>query len=145
MRKIALSLIILMSAGLIASAKDTYAHDASVLPAPAQNTLKNNFKAKVSVVKIEKDFGRISEYEVILNDGTEVTFDTKGNWKDVETSADKSVPNEFVLQPIRDYVKKTHSGTRIVGIERERNGFEVTLNNGIDMKFDKNGNFLKYD
>jgi hypothetical protein len=42
-------------------------------------------------------------------------------------------------------VKKTHSGTRIVGIERERNGFEVTLNNGIDMKFDKNGNFLKYD
>lgn len=66
-------------------------------------------------------------------------------WKDVETSADKSVPNEFVLQPIRDYVKKTHSGTKIVGIERERNGFEVTLNNGIDMKFDKNGNFLKYD
>lgn len=55
MRKIALSLIILMSAGLIASAKDTYAHDASVLPAPAQNTLKNNFKAKVSVVKIDKD------------------------------------------------------------------------------------------
>lgn len=138
-----LALVIGVTAGV--SARDNYAHDASVLPKAAQTILTQYTKAKVSLVKIEKDFGRVSEYEVILDDGTEVTFDKNGNWENVEVNVNKSVPAGFVPKSISDYVKKNQKGARIVGIEKDRNGYEVELSNGIDMKFDKNGNFLRFD
>lgn len=128
-----------------ASAKGSYSHDASVLPEAARTTIANNCKAKVSVVKIDKDFGRISEYEVILNDGTEISFDTKGNWKNVETNKEKSVPSAFVPEGVRKYVAANHKGQRVVGIEKEHKGYDVELSNGIDMKFSLDGQFLRYD
>lgn len=127
------------------SARDTYAHDASVLPQAARTTIANNFKAKVSVVKIDKTLGHIKEYEVVLTDGNEISFDNKGNWENVETSNTTSVPNGFVPEAIRKYVAKNQKGARIVGIERERNGYDVELSNGIDMKFNNAGQFLRYD
>ncbi len=145
MKRILMILAIVLGVVAGASAKDTYAHDASVLPKAAQTELAKNFKAKVSLVKIDKDFGRISEYEVILDDGTEVTFDKNGNWENVEVNNSKSVPSAYVPKAIADYVKKNQNGARIVGIEKERNGYEVELSNGVDMKFDKAGNFLRYD
>ena len=120
-----------------ACARDTYAHDASVLPKAAQTVIANNFKSKVSVVKIDKDFGRVSEYEVILSE--------LNNWDNVETSNTSSVPKAFIPQGIRDFVSKNHSGARIVGIDKERSGYDVELSNGIEMKFNKAGQFLRYD
>ena len=145
MKKIAFLLLIIAGAVTAANAKDVYAHDASVLPVAARTTISNNFKAKVSVVKIEKDFGRANEYEVTLSDGTEISFDRAGNWENVETNKNKSVPATMIPKNIRDYVAKNHSGTRIVGIEKDRNGYEVELSNGIDIKFTKTGEFKKYD
>ena len=87
----------------------------------------------------------ISEYEVILADGSEITFDKSGNWKDVEMPAGKSVPDYFIPKAIKDYVSKNNKGQKIVGIEKERSSYEVQLNNGIEMKFDRAGNFLRYD
>lgn len=136
--------LLIVSTGLM-SAKDIYAHDASVLPKAAQTVIANNFKAKVSLVKIDKDFGRVSEYEVILNDGTEISFDRDGNWDNVEVNNSKSVPASMVPQAIRAFVKAQHSGQRIVGIDKERRGYDIELSNGIEMKFNKEGKFLKYD
>lgn len=134
-----------MGLSSVAFAGDKYAHDASVLPKAAQTVLAKNFKSKVSVVKIDKDFGRISEYEVVMTDGTEITFDRDGNWKDVEVNVSKSVPDAFVPASVSKYVKTAQSGQRIVGIEKGRSGYEIELSNGVEMKFDKEGNFLKYD
>ena len=145
MKKILLMLGLILGISAVASAKDTYAHDDSVLPQAARTTIANNFKAKVSVVKIDKDFGRISEYEVILTDGTEISFDLNGNWENVETNKSKAVPSGFIPKAISDYVAKNQPGTRIVGIDKERNGYEIELSNGVDIKFNKDGQFIKYD
>lgn len=144
MKKILLALMLAITFGGTSMA-DTYAHDDSVLPPAAKSVIKNNFKSAVSVVKIDKEFGRISEYDVVLNDGSEISFDSKGNWKDVEVNRSKSVPSAFVLQPIREYVKKNHPGQNIVGIEKGRNKIEVSLSNGIEIKFNEAGKFIKYD
>ncbi|MDE6272160.1 MAG: PepSY-like domain-containing protein [Muribaculaceae bacterium] len=144
MKKLLLTLILAVTFGGVAFA-DTYSHSDAVLPEAAKSVIKKNFKADVSVVKIDKNLGRVSEYEVILKDGSEVTFDSKGNWKDVEVAADKSVPSSFLLKPIQEYVKKNHPGQNIVGVEKEHNKIEVTLANGVEMKFDAAGKFLKYD
>lgn len=145
MKKFLLLIAIVIGVSTAAMAKDIYGHDASVLPEAARTTIANNCKAEVSVVKIEKDFGRISEYEVVLTDGTEITFDRNGNWKDVETNKAASVPAGFIPQAISDFVAKNHQGTNIVGIDKERYGYEVELSNGVDIKFDKNGRFMRYD
>ena len=145
MKKILLMLGLVLGITAAASARDTYAHDDSVLPEAARTTIANNFKSKVSVVKIDKDFGRVSEYEVILTDGTEISFDRNGNWENVETNKSKSVPSGFIPKTISDYVSKNQPGTRIVGIEKERSGYEVELSNGVDIKFNKDGKFVRYD
>ncbi len=145
MKKIILMLMAVLGLSATAMARDTYAHDASVLPQSAQTMLSSNFKAKVSVVKIDKTLGRIDDYEVILTDGTEISFDRNGNWDNVETSNAKSVPAGLVPEIIRNYVSRNHSGVHIVGIDKEHHGYDVELSDGIDMKFDKDGRFLRYD
>jgi len=145
MKRLLLSLALAVAVVLGVSASGKYAHDASVLPEAARATIAANFKAKVSVVKIDKDFGRISEYEVVLSDGTEIDFDRAGNWKNVETNRSVSVPSGFVAEPIKDFVKAKHPGTKIVGVEKKRGGYEIDLSNGIDIKFDTEGRFKKYD
>lgn len=145
MKKILLMIVAVIAVALGAQARDDYSRDPAVLPEAARTVLKSNFKAKVSVIKIDKDFGRVSDYEVTLTDGTEIKFDSKGNWKEVEVAIDKTVPKAFVPAEAAAYVKANQPKARVIGIEKERNGYEVTLNNGVDIKFDKAGKFVKFD
>ena len=124
---------------------DEYAHDASVLPPAAQSILKKDFGSKVSVVKIDKTLGKVKEYEVVLMDGTEVSFDRAGNFKSVEVNRSQSVPKSVVNKNVARFVKDRHSGTNIVSYEVDRRGIEVELSNGIDIRFDKQGNFVRYE
>lgn len=144
MKKI-LFVLLAAVAAISVSAKDTISHDPAILPEAARTVIKNNYKADISFIKIDKDWGRISDYEVILTDGSEVKFDSKGNWEEVESRRNGSVPDFFVLKPIRDFVAKNHPGQKVVGIDKERKGYDVTLTNGIDIEFDSQGNFKRYD
>lgn len=127
------------------SARDTYSHDIKDLPVAAQTIIKNNFKADVSHIKIEKEWGSVSEYDVVLTDGSEITFDSKGNWKDIEVGRNQSVPAKLVPDAIANYVKQNQKKANITGIEKKRSGYEVELSNGVEMKFDLAGKFLRYD
>lgn len=145
LKKILLTMIALAGITATAVAKDTYAHDGSVLPKAAQTVLANNFNAKVNLVKIDKELGRVSDYEVILTDGTEITFDKNGNWDNVEIGLKGTIPSYFIPKAISSYVKKNQPGQKIVGIDKERSGYDVELANGVEIKFNKDGNFIKYD
>lgn len=144
MKKLLL-LVIAVLGFTMANARDTYSHDIKDLPSAAQTILKNNFKAGVSHIKIDKDFGRVKEYDVVLTNGAEISFDHDGNWKDIEMSSNESVPAKFILAPIAQYVKNNHKGAKITGIEKNRSGYEVEISGGIDIKFNSKGEFLKYD
>lgn len=144
-KKLLFLIIAVLGVSTAAMAKGSYAHDASVLPQAAQSVLANNFKAKVSLVKVDKDFGRVSEYEVILTDGTEITFDRNGNWDEIEVSRNGIIPKTFIPDAISGYVAKNQPGQKIVGIDKSRKGYEIELANGVEMKFDTQGQFVKYD
>lgn len=145
MKRLLISASILALSAAALSAKDIYTHDTSILPPAAKTLISNNFNSKVSVIKVDKDFGRISEYEVILTDGTEITFDRGGNWENIETAPGKAVPSNIVLPHIRDYVKTKQPGARIIGIEKDGSAYDVDLSNGVDIKFSAQGNYLRYD
>ena len=145
MKKLLMVLFVMLCFGGAVACADTYAHDDSVLPTAAKTVIKKNFKSTVSVVKIDKDFGMVSEYEVVLTDGTEINFDSKGNWKEVEVGYNAAVPAAFIPQGVSNFIKANQQGTRVVGIEKKRGGYDVKLSNGVEMKFNSAGQFIKYD
>lgn len=139
-------LIMALTAGVLsAPAHDKYSHNATTLPAAAQVAIKNHFKSEVSHIKIEKDWGRVSEYDVVLTDGSEITFDRNGNWKAVEVRRNASVPSAFIPSTIANYIKQNQKNVAIIGIEKKKAGYEVELSNGIDMIFNSKGKFMRYD
>ncbi|MBE6304542.1 MAG: hypothetical protein E7082_01280 [Bacteroidales bacterium] len=145
MKKIVLAIIVALGIGQSADARDRYERTDESLPQAAKLTLQKHFKAKVALVKIEKTIGTIQEYEVILTDGTDISFDAKGNWDSVETPINKVVPSKLIPKPIVDYVTANYKKAGIVSIDKENYGYDVELSNGIEMKFDKAGNFKRFD
>lgn len=143
MKKLLMSLALIAGVTLGAAARDEYSYDASVLPENAQTTISNNFSSDVSVIKIDRTLGVVSEYEVTLADGTEISFDRHGDWESVETNTAQPVPASIVLKPISDYVKANYSGAKIVSVERDRRGIEVDLSNGTDLHFTHSGKFIR--
>lgn len=140
-----LSIIAMLTIVFAASARDTYSRNVKDLPQKAQTSLTKNFKSQVSVIKLDKKLNHISEYEVVLNDGSEITFDNKGNWKEVEVNKTSNVPAAYIPSPIAKYVNQNYKHARIIGIEKDNKGYEVQLSNDQDLKFDRQGNFLRID
>lgn len=143
LHKIALALA--MVAALTACEKETTSQDATNLPAKAQDLISQNFSSGISLVKTETNtFGK-KEYDVILTDGSSISFNSSGEWEEIETPNNLAVPEGLVPTAIANYVRAKHAGTSIVGIDIEKKGFEVNLSNGVKIDFDKAGNFIKYD
>ena len=106
------------------------------LPAAAQSFLKSHFPSQ-AVTFASEDRGLISkEYEVLLSDGAKVDFDSDGEWTDVECKLSR-VPDAIVPKPITEYVAKSFPQVKILKIERDRRGYELSLSNGLDIDFDK--------
>lgn len=141
-----LLLIVALIAGIFTiSARGNYSREIGTLPPAAQTLIKTHFKADVNHIKIDKDLGVITKYDVVLNDGSEITFDKGGNWKEIEVRKGSSVPDAFVPADMKSYIKQNQKGSAIIGIEKKRNGYEVELANGVEMKFDSKGQFVRYD
>lgn len=144
MKKLFLFLAIVIGVAS-ASAKNNYSRDVNILPAEAQTILKDNFKAKVSHIKIGKDFGHIREYDVVMTDGSEISFDKHGNWKEVEVAPSSAVPSDLIPNPIITFVRENQSKAKVTSIEKKNYGYEVELSNGKDVRFTEKGKFIRYD
>lgn len=130
--------------GLSACTSENVTHDATVIPKNARDIISQNFTSAISVVKEEKSMGSVSEYEVTLTDGTDISFNANGDWKSVETPVSRAVPEGLIPTAISRYVKEKHAGAYIDGIEKNKKGYEVDLSNGVDIQFDSSGNFVSY-
>lgn len=144
MKKLMLILTVIFGV-MTAGARNNYSHDINILPEAAKIMLSENFKSGVSHIKVGKEFGHIRKYEVIMTDGSEISFDKHGNWKDVEVSSNASVPTAFILSPISNFVKANQGKAKVTGIEKKSYGYEVELSNGVDVRFTEKGKFIRYD
>ncbi|MDE6380450.1 MAG: PepSY-like domain-containing protein [Muribaculaceae bacterium] len=144
MKKLIFILAVLFGV-MTASARDNYSHDVNILPEKAQTAISQNFKADVSHIKIGKEFGKIRKYSVVLTDGSEISFDKHGIWKDVEVSNAASVPSGIIPTPIARFIKDNQSKAYVTGIEKKAYGYEVELSNGVDVIFTEKGKFIRYD
>ena len=100
-------------------------------------------KANVLMVNAEWD-----EYEVRLSDGTQIEFTRKPEWKKIDcehSTTYPSVPAELVPDQISNYVKTSFTNQNIVKIEKKRRGWEIELNNELEIGFNKNFVVTKFD
>ena len=113
------------------------------LPAEAKAFLKDHFKSGFHHA-IKEVANRKVTYDVVLNDNTEIGFTEAGRWKEVDGKG-KGIPSTFLQPQIIDYIKQTYPGQPITGIELDDLGYEVSLGNGMDLKFNVRGVFVKVD
>ena len=118
------------------------------LPTVSTEFLNEHFK-DVRIVSVKKETEALTgvEYDVVLGNGIDITFDAKGEWKEVEARIDTNPlsTTSFILTPIVDYVDTQFPEAAINGIEKEKTGFDVELTNGLDLKFDLEGNYIRLD
>ncbi|MDO4228546.1 MAG: PepSY-like domain-containing protein [Capnocytophaga sp.] len=115
------------------------------LPAKAQSFVKEHFSVQeISGVYEDVEHLQQKEYSVYFNDGTEIEFFSNGDWEEVK-SRKGQVPDKIVPTEIAQYVKKQYSQTQIKDIKKKRIGYEVELSNGLDLEFNKKGQFLRID
>ena len=110
------------------------------LPQKAQQFINKHFSS-VGFLSAKQDDG---EYEVMLKDGTKIEFTLQGDWKDVDCHV-RAVPVALVPAGIAQYVKTNFPNNIITKIEKKYNGYDIELENDLELKFDKNGNFLYAD
>lgn len=115
------------------------------LPRAAQEFVKKYYDVKsVFHVIMEDEFFSEKEYKVALTDGTELEFDSKGNWKEVDAEL-QAVPEDIIPRNVREYVNKSFPNNKIVQLSRSSRKYEVELTSGIDLDFDRNGKFIRID
>ena len=102
------------------------------LPQTAQTLLKTHFADKVPLV-ITVDW---DDYKVMYQSGEKVEFDKKGNWKDLDCKV-SAVPTALIPEQIKAHVKATFPGTTIIKLDRDRRGYDVKLNNGLELEYNK--------
>ena len=142
MKKILSLLVLAIVAVQFSWAADVITKDMNQLPLPARNFIK----PEVSHIKIDKEMLEATKYEVLLTDGTEIEFDSKGNWEEVSARKGQVIPASIVPNFAVDYLKAHNFAAEgVTKVERDRKGYEVELSTGVSFKFDKKGKFVKAD
>lgn len=141
MKKLLIILLLAIGAVTHVSAFDKYTLDRNNLPEAAREFLNEHFpKAKVSMIKVDKHLLKKTDYDVKLVNGTKIEFNNAGKWTSVDCKT-REVPQKIILKPIRNYISKNFPQTFVTSIKKKSSGYEVELNDGIELKFNLLGGF----
>lgn len=150
MKKITATLLAIVATAATAFAASLYAisEDRPIsydeLPAEAKTFIENYFaNDEVSHIIFDRDVISV-DYNVTLTSGTKLEFNSRGEWKEVDTR-NSIVPNAIIPQAIAEYVKKNYPNREITEIKRDHTYIEVTLKGGLELTFNKNYKVVDVD
>ena len=110
------------------------------LPQAAQTLLKQYFADKVPLI-VTMDW---NDYTVMYDSGEKVEFDKQGNWKDFDCRT-SHVPSASIPEQIKTHIRATFPGTTIIKLDRNRRGYEVKLNNGLEVEYNRTFQVIDID
>ena len=115
--------------------------DPATLPAEIQTAVKTWYP-DATVTFAEADW---DSYEVALSNGAEIDFRKTGDWKQIECMA--GVPAAAVPEKIAAEIAKKIPDVPVVKIEKEYRGYEVKLQNRMELYFNEKGKLVgqKFD
>ena len=144
MRFLLIAICCMFSCCIEANAKGDKPISVNALPAKAQTVLRQHFgNQKVALATMESGIASKS-YDVVLQNGTKLEFDKKGNLTEVDCKQG-IVPAPLVPQAIRNYLKVNYPGLTVKKLEKDKSEYEVELSNGLDLTFDKHFQLVDID
>lgn len=115
------------------------------LPETVTSFVQQSFPGS-NITYAEKDLELTGyKYDVVLADGTRIEFDTDDVWDKIECPLTNPVPTALIPAPIVTYLQTNYPDAMVLKIDKERNGYEVELANGLEMKFNKQGVLTEMD
>lgn len=144
MKRIILCLLSLIALSGTASADNSRVISADKLPAEAKKFIQTHFEKDKILIVTEENVLMFKEFEVRFEDGTEVTFDNAGKWKEVESRRGE-VKASIVPAKIADFVRERFPAQQIKEIDRDSRQYEVKLSGGGELTFDSDFNLVDYD
>ena len=140
MKKVLILLFAVFALSFSAKADHDQVITFNQLPTNAQSTLKQYFADRVPlIVTVDWD-----DYTIRYESGEKVEFDKQGNWKDIECKT-SHVPSALIPERIKSHVQSTFPGTMILKLERSRRGYEIKLNNGYDIEYNRDFQVIDID
>ena len=144
LRILMIAICYMVSCNMVANAGNNKPISVNALPAKVQTLLSQHFNGqKVILATIESSVVSRS-YDVVLQNGTKMEFDKKGNLKEIDCKQG-IVPALLIPQAIKNYVKDNYAGKSVKKIEINKNEYEVELTNGLDLTFNKHFQLIDID
>ena len=118
------------------------------LPENAQKFTRKYFSAddplyRHAYVTYDSEFFD-SSYTVVFTNGDGLEFNKEGEWKDFDCQQ-CVVPEEIIPDVIKTYLSENMAGQQVKKIEKNRKSYEIGLSNGLELKFDLEGNLIEID
>lgn len=145
MKKAVATLIILLICGTSLRAEASHRIVTfEELPEKAQTFVHAYFNGlTINFVRMEIEVTK-TEYTVRFENGMEIEFNSNGDWDEVESHSE-CLPMGFLQKEILDFLNQNHPNICLHEVARSRYKIEVELSNGLELIFNKDGEFLRYD
>ena len=115
------------------------------LPAPIQTFVQQYFPGQ-TITFAQKDLELTGwKYEIFLADGTHIDFDTDDMWDKIECPLTNPIPTAIIPPPVATTIQANYPDAMITKIDKELNGYEVDLANGLELKFNNQGAIVDMD
>lgn len=118
----------------------------SGLPEAARDFITTHF-ADQTVTRVVKDTEGATDYDVNLDNGFNLEFNSKGAWTEIEGYG-VEIP-ETILDEIPagivTYVETNHSTQAITMLDLNKNSYEIKVTGGVEIIFSLTGEFVRYD
>ena len=115
----------------------------SELPAEMKAYISTHFPSN-TILQVVKDVdGLTKTYDVLLSERISLEFNRQKEIIDIDSEI--ALPNSVIPEQIRQYVTANYPSNVITDWELDDRNQQVQLNNGLDLKFNMNGDFLRID
>jgi len=118
------------------------------LPEAAQELIQKVYVTTSSVSFVIMEVDNFSkEYKVHMNDQSKLKFDRNGKLRKAESySSNDPLPAALIPEAINKYIAANYGPKSfVVEYECDSRYIDIELNSGIDLEFDKEGNFLRIE
>ena len=114
------------------------------VPEPAKAIVSTHFDiTQVAYVLFDKGIFE-DEYEIRFNDGRTIEFNQAGELLKVDCKLTE-VPSALIPEAVQAYVKANFPNAFITEWGKDDRGYKAELNNGLDLKFNRQLEFIRVD
>ncbi len=139
MKKVILTFIAIVCFGL----STAMAQNTNTNPAITQFVEQHFPNTTIKMVMPDED-----DIDVVLSDYTKIEFKLNNEWKKVDcehSTTSPAVPATLVPEQITAYVNANFNNANIMKLEKKYFGWEIELDNGLEVNFNKNFKMTKID